>query len=200
MIPFLMLSSVIYGTSFNSFILAFAYEVYSCMEHSVDLSAKTFVQAISPSSPRQILKKIKIVLKTADEDGSGTLDIDDLDGRLADFDFDEESEDDGEDGEGDKVAAADSVGKALALVKQVCFGWIQRLFIFILNQLQIRASPQARAFFTKSCQQVEVPILQLLLWIRTRWASLFAFLDRLLILKKVCLLFVNVSIYKSDSM
>ena len=51
--------------------------------------------------------------------------------------------------------------------------------------LQIRASPQARAFFVKSCQQVEVPILQLLLWIRTRWASLYVFLDRLLILKMV---------------
>ena len=60
------------------------------------------------------------------------------------------------------------------------------LIICILNYLQIRASPQARAFFAKSCQQVEVPILQLLLWIRTCRASLFAFLDRLLILKKVC--------------
>jgi hypothetical protein len=54
-----------------------------------------------------------------------------------------------------------------------------------IRHIQIRASPQARAFFKKSCHQVEVPILQLLLWIRTRWASLYTFLDRLLILKKV---------------
>lgn len=37
-----------------------------------------------------------------------------------------------------------------------------------------------------------MPILQLLLWIRTRWASLFAFLDRLLILKKVRQFLINV--------
>jgi hypothetical protein len=29
------------------------------MEHSVDLSAKTFVQAVSPSLAQKILKKIK---------------------------------------------------------------------------------------------------------------------------------------------
>jgi len=50
---------------------------------------------------------------------------------------------------------------------------------------QIRASLQARAFFKKSCEKVDVPYLELILWIRTRWASLFAFLDRTLILKKV---------------
>ena len=62
---------------------------------------------------------------------------------------------------------------------------ISTIFISVHMQLQIRASPQAQAFFVKSCQQVEVPILQLILWIRTRWASLYTFLERLLILKKV---------------
>lgn len=46
-------------------------------------------------------------------------------------------------------------------------------------------SPQARAFFRKTCTEVDVPDLQLLKWIRTRWASLFHFLDRILILKQV---------------
>src|SRR5438876_1148860 len=50
---------------------------------------------------------------------------------------------------------------------------------------QIRASPQARAFFRESCTQVEVPTLELLLWIRTRWASLYHFLDRILVMQKV---------------
>ena len=62
---------------------------------------------------------------------------------------------------------------------------IATLFTGIHMRLQIHASPQAQAFFKKSCRQVEVPILQLLLWIRTRWASLYTFLDRLLMLKKV---------------
>jgi len=29
-----------------------------------------------------------------------------------------------------------------------------------------------------------VPLLQLLLWVRTRWASLYNFLDRILVLRK----------------
>ena len=46
-------------------------------------------------------------------------------------------------------------------------------------------SPQARTFFKSSCTQVGVKPLELLLWIRTRWASLYKFLDRLLSLRKV---------------
>jgi len=51
--------------------------------------------------------------------------------------------------------------------------------------MQIHKSPQARAFFATSCEDVEVPLLQLLLWVRTRWASLYQFLDRILVLQKV---------------
>jgi hypothetical protein len=95
------------------------------------------VQAISPSSPRRILKKIKKILKKTDVDGSDTLDIDDLDGRLAGFNFDDESDDEGneaEDSEGDDAvkddaAAADSIGKALALVKQVRIVNFIRIYI-----------------------------------------------------------------------
>jgi hypothetical protein len=42
-----------------------------------------------------------------------------------------------------------------------------------------------------ACEKVEVPFLELLLWIRTRWASLFAFLDRILRLRKVRRLWVS---------
>jgi len=34
-----------------------------------------------------------------------------------------------------------------------------------------------------------VPVLQLLLWVRTCWASLYNFLDRILVLRKVCMIF-----------
>ena len=51
--------------------------------------------------------------------------------------------------------------------------------------IQIRASPQAHTFFHASCTQVNIQPLELLLWIRTRWASLYRFLNRLLILRKV---------------
>jgi hypothetical protein len=52
--------------------------------------------------------------------------------------------------------------------------------------LQIRKSPQARAFFKNACEEVDVPALQLLFWVKTRWASLYNFLDRILLLQKVC--------------
>ena len=51
--------------------------------------------------------------------------------------------------------------------------------------VQIRKSPQARAFFRKSCKETDVPPLQLLSWVKTRWASLFDFLDRILLLQPV---------------
>jgi hypothetical protein len=51
--------------------------------------------------------------------------------------------------------------------------------------LQIRKSPQARAFFRAMCTQVKIPQLELLLWIRTRWGSLYSFLARFMKLKAV---------------
>jgi hypothetical protein len=97
------------------------------MEHSIDLAAKTFVQAVSPSSSPKILK-MKKALRVAGNDNAGTFQVglDDLDARLADFDFGDSDEGDEETGDGglgeddDEVDAADSVGKALLLVKQVC--------------------------------------------------------------------------------
>ncbi|KAK7059552.1 hypothetical protein R3P38DRAFT_3522768 [Favolaschia claudopus] len=40
-----------------------------------------------------------------------------------------------------------------------------------------------QAFFKKMCRESGVPVLQLLGWIRTRWASMFTFLDRLILLR-----------------
>lgn len=66
------------------------------MEHSVDLSAKTFVQAISTLS------------KSDDDEESG-----------AEVSEGEEIE---------REAAANSIGKALLLVKQVCLSWLLGIF------------------------------------------------------------------------
>ena len=99
------------------------------MEHSVDFSAKTFVQAVSPSSARAIFKKMTKALHIVSNDSSGMFDLDDLDACLAGFDFDDndgdEDKNEGDDGEEEEgleaeVHAADSIGKALLLVKQVC--------------------------------------------------------------------------------
>ncbi|KAJ6616169.1 hypothetical protein B0H10DRAFT_1949372 [Mycena sp. CBHHK59/15] len=71
--------------------------------------------------------------------------------------------------------AGDAVGKILALIKQ------------------IRMSPQARAFFKQCCVQVGVRELELLLWVRTRWASLYKCLDRALELRKAIDQFVRIA-------
>ncbi|KAJ7467625.1 hypothetical protein FB451DRAFT_1177991 [Mycena latifolia] len=48
----------------------------------------------------------------------------------------------------------------------------------------VRMSPQAREFFKKCCVQVSVPQLKLLLWVCTRWGSLYKCLSRVLELRK----------------
>ena len=91
----------------------------------MDLSAKTSVQAVLPSSAWAILKKMKKALKVANNDTSDIFDLDELDARLTAFDFDDEDKDSGENYSEDKetleaeVDASNSIGKALLLVKQV---------------------------------------------------------------------------------
>ena len=58
--------------------------------------------------------------------------------------------------------------------------------------MQIRKSPQARAFFKKCCTETGVTFMELLKWIRTRWASLFKMLERMLRLRKVLSFFVYI--------
>ncbi|KAG2029790.1 hypothetical protein BDR03DRAFT_1017943 [Suillus americanus] len=58
---------------------------------------------------------------------------------------------------------------------------------------QIRKSPQARAFFRKACKEENVPELELLQWIRTRWVSLYKCLDRMLMLRQAINHFTNLA-------
>jgi hypothetical protein len=96
------------------------------MEHSVDLAAHHFIQEVSPSTARKLITKVKAAFQDANPD-SENPDLDDLNARLADFDGEDldNSADNGcSDGSeannyGVVLDVADSVGKALALVKQV---------------------------------------------------------------------------------
>lgn len=91
------------------------------MEHSIDLAACHFIQDVAPSSTQKIIKKIKHALRDADIED--TVDLDALDAHLASRDFDENGDSEAEDGDEeifDNFDIADAVGKALALVKQVC--------------------------------------------------------------------------------
>lgn len=93
------------------------------MEHSIDLAACHFIQDVSPSSTQKIVKKLKHALKDVAIDDA--VDLDALDAHLTAGGFDSCEDSEGE-GNGDRDGdifnnfdIADSVGKALALVKQV---------------------------------------------------------------------------------
>lgn len=147
------------------------------------VSAGHFISEIGPTAASKVIRKVKAVfqkVRATDRD----LDLDILDSDLqaaltngGDGDVDDEIE---------GFDIGDTVGKALALVQQV-----RSLFLALVNFAdavwsKIRKSPQARAFFKQTCVEVNVPELELVQWVRTRWASLYAFLDRMLVLQKVC--------------
>ena len=95
------------------------------MEHAVHLGAGHFIRAVSPTSRRILAKKIKKAFHDAslDEDN---IDIDTLEDDLG-GDGDDEDGDDDDDDDNDSDAASeaadfsvgDTIGKSLALVKQV---------------------------------------------------------------------------------
>ena len=51
---------------------------------------------------------------------------------------------------------------------------------------QVRASPQARAYFARVCAEEDITPLQLIKWVRTRWGSMHDLIERVLTTKPVC--------------
>jgi hypothetical protein len=90
---------------------------HRCMEHSVDLSANHFVQAVAPSSAQKVLKKIRSAFEGININND--LDLDGLDARLVECDLDEGDDDDDNEVSSEEFDMGDSLDKALALVKQV---------------------------------------------------------------------------------
>ena len=98
-----------------------------CMEHSLHLAAKHFVEAVAPPSPTSIHKKVKAALVKAHINGG--LNLDEFDKALSEIDLENVGDqgDGDENGNGDddgdydesSFTPGDSLGKALALVKQV---------------------------------------------------------------------------------
>ena len=98
------------------------------MEHSLHVAAKHFVEAVAPASPTAIRKKVKAAIQKAK--ASGTLDLNEVDQALSDVDLlqewdvdgvngDENDSPDIDDSDSDDFSSGDSLGKAIALVKQV---------------------------------------------------------------------------------
>ncbi|KAJ7438162.1 ribonuclease H-like domain-containing protein [Mycena latifolia] len=142
-----------------------------CIEHAVHIAAKHFVETVAPTPPKPLHKKIRKLLHEACS--SGELNEEDVATIISSLGGDKDEVPEAEDN--DQWTTGDAVGKILALIKQ------------------IRMSPQAREFFRKCCVQASVPELELLLWVRTRWASLYKCLDRVLTLQKAIHLFVSLA-------
>lgn len=157
------------------------------MEHSVHVASGKVIEGVSPTSHAKLVTKLRNAIKRARNEADET-DLDKLDLELANMDLDQG---DGDNSDDEEIDAGDAVGKALALVKQVCC--CVTIHSHMLIDCQIRKSPQARAFFKKSCDEADVPFLQLITWIRTRWASLYSFLDRILQLQKAINRFVQLA-------
>ena len=119
---------------------------WRCMEHLLHLAVKHFVQTIAPHSHKKCGAACDEYKSNSASDGNDNNDNDNDD---------------------HAVDVGNSLGKAIALVKQ------------------IQKSPQARAFFCAMCCQVKIKPLELLLWIWTCWGSLFTFLEQFINLKAV---------------
>ena len=96
--------------------------VSRCMEHIINLGAEHFIKAISPTPTQKHLKKIKAAFQHAELNGAD-VDLDALEAGLEGLDVEEGDEDEGDSGdedENEEFGVGDTIGKALALVKQVC--------------------------------------------------------------------------------
>jgi hypothetical protein len=95
------------------------------MEHALHLGAGHFIQVVSPTSGRRLVKKIKKALRDAEVDDDN-IDFDALEANLGcdnndDNDDDEDDDDDDDDDAASEAAdfsVGDTIGKSLALVKQ----------------------------------------------------------------------------------
>jgi hypothetical protein len=134
-----------------------------CMEHSVHCATRAFISAVAPTPMRTVKKNLsrKATVEEA-EDDEDEDDEEDDEGILAPID-----DDNGDDDENTQFDPKDLLGKILAFVNQV------------------RSSPQARTYFSKLCVEENVKPLQLLKWVRTRWASLYDLITRLLDVRPV---------------
>jgi hypothetical protein len=97
------------------------------MEHSVHLGAGHFVKTVSPTSAKALVTKMRRTLKHIKLDDD--VDLDRLNDDLQEWDTGKDEDEDGtanmntEGGEDDEIVdydVGDALGKALALVTQVC--------------------------------------------------------------------------------
>ncbi|THG95518.1 hypothetical protein EW026_g6148 [Hermanssonia centrifuga] len=127
-----------------------------CMEHIMHLGAKAVIDAICPNPA---FRKVKNVEDSNNDDTKDDGDDDDNEWIAV---AEEEVPDDEEVNEAVDFDAGDLLGKILAFVNQV------------------RASPQAKSYFSKVCEEEGLKPLELIKWVRTRWGSMCNLIKRIL--------------------
>jgi hypothetical protein len=140
-----------------------------CMAHSLNLAAKHVLEAFAPTPPH-------ILAKGRDSRAAKPADVD-------------QGDEEGELDENELVdfQPGDLLGKTHAFVTQACLPFDDSCHgVSDRSHLQVRLSPQARAFFSKQCGAANVPRLELLKWCRTRWSSMDNMIERLIELRPVC--------------
>ncbi|KAG6905438.1 hypothetical protein DXG01_002733 [Tephrocybe rancida] len=134
-----------------------------CMEHTVHLGVKVFIEALYPSK-----KKGKKHGDTTDDSNDSNNDSDSGQVDLSIIPDTDEIND------AITFEASDLIGKVLALINQVC------------------ASPQAKAYFKTICKEEGLTPLQLIKWVRTWWGSMLDLVNHVVenkaALNKFCLL------------
>ena len=121
-----------------------------CMEHSLHIAAKHFIEAVAPTSLTAICKKVKAAIWKAK--ASGNLDLDEVDQALSDVDLMQDRDVDANDSDPDvndmdsgdsDFSSGDSLREAIALVKQVCSIYYIILFCMLTSDVQAQAqSPE----------------------------------------------------------
>jgi hypothetical protein len=129
-----------------------------CMEHSVHAATRALVETIAPT-PIHLVKRALGQQAHREAEDDDDLDV---------IEPDSDNDDDSAGGDNFDFDPKDILGKILAFVNQV------------------RSSPQARKYFQKLCVEENIAPLQLLKWVRTRWASLYDLITRLLDVRPVC--------------
>ena len=93
-----------------------------CMEHAIHVGAGHFIQVVSPTSARVLVTKIKKAFRDAQLDDDN-IDFDALEADLGGDNDDNDNADANDNEDADDEAAdftiGDTIGKSLALVKQV---------------------------------------------------------------------------------
>jgi len=139
-----------------------------CMEHSVHCATRAFIETVAPT-PVHLIKRRLASQHAMDKPEDHEHDEDASD-EYGEYGEDGEDGDDGED-VNCNFDPKDLLGKVLTFVNQV------------------RSSPQARKYFRKLCVEENVKPVQLLKWVRTRWASLYDLIARLLDVQPACIKF-----------